>query len=256
MKAIRLAERQTSANPRDPDKMTQDIEVKAKIKNSQPQKTSVNRVGGSEKELPTRIRAVQARVGTVRKAAAIAGLSTDQLNRYMNGKSQPAFEPLAKLCSEAGVRLDWLWSGRGEMAQEEASIQRMDSARPFTRDWYDEGRQQELGSGLGEAAMRYMLKKEEVAEKTHLSVVTASGDAMEPTIKDGDTLMVDTSSRTPEGGHIYLVRVGEAELPKRLHRLLDGRIKITHDNRRYGDEIADADSLDIVGRVVWKGGYI
>jgi transcriptional regulator with XRE-family HTH domain len=48
-------------------------------------------------------------------AARAAGISTDQISRYVQGRSSPGFETLARLAQGHGVSLDWLWSGEGAM---------------------------------------------------------------------------------------------------------------------------------------------
>lgn len=48
-------------------------------------------------------------------AARAAGISADQISRYVQGRSSPGFETLARLARGRGVSLDWLWSGEGPM---------------------------------------------------------------------------------------------------------------------------------------------
>jgi transcriptional regulator with XRE-family HTH domain len=48
-------------------------------------------------------------------AARAAGISADQISRYVQGRSSPGFETLARLAQGHGVSLDWLWSGEGAM---------------------------------------------------------------------------------------------------------------------------------------------
>ena len=51
-----------------------------------------------------------------RKSAALAaGISTDQLARYMRGENQPSFTAMATLAHQHGISLDWLATGNGDM---------------------------------------------------------------------------------------------------------------------------------------------
>ncbi len=49
-------------------------------------------------------------------------------------------------------------------------------------------------------------------------MITATGDSMEETIRDGDVLLVDTSIDRVKDNAIYIVAYGDALLVKRLHR--------------------------------------
>jgi len=51
-------------------------------------------------------------VGNRKYAAKIAGVSEDMLRRYKKD-SRIALEPVGKLCDEANISLNWLWSGEG-----------------------------------------------------------------------------------------------------------------------------------------------
>ncbi|MCK7581818.1 MAG: S24 family peptidase [Chromatiales bacterium] len=92
-----------------------------------------------------------------------------------------------------------------------------------------------------------------------LALVRADGDSMQPTINDGDALLIDTSKCQLTDGHIYVMRINDELRAKRLQRLVDGSVRVSSDNTIYADEVVDASDLDqlhILGRVVWKGGLI
>ncbi len=50
---------------------------------------------------------------TRREAASAAGISTDQLTRYLRGENQPTFLAMKKMCDAAHVSLAWLATGDG-----------------------------------------------------------------------------------------------------------------------------------------------
>lgn len=56
------------------------------------------------REVADRICAVVDRFATRAEAAKAAGISTDQLWRYMKARSEPAFIPIAKMAETKGVR--------------------------------------------------------------------------------------------------------------------------------------------------------
>lgn len=90
----------------------------------------------------------------------------------------------------------------------------------------------------------------------HLVSVSVRGDSMEPSIRDGDMLLVDTSQTDVVEDGIYVLRIDSHLLAKRLQRLVDGRLYIKSDNPAYErQELSkqDADQLEVIGRVVWSG---
>ena len=50
-----------------------------------------------------------------KSAAGAAGISTDQLARYMRGENQPSFSAMAAMAHPQGISLDWLASGNGDL---------------------------------------------------------------------------------------------------------------------------------------------
>jgi hypothetical protein len=60
-----------------------------------------------------RLRHVADSFPTRRDAAGAAGISTDQLSRYLRGENQPTFQAMKKLCEAAHISLVWLATGDG-----------------------------------------------------------------------------------------------------------------------------------------------
>lgn len=56
-------------------------------------------------------------VGTRTSAYKVMGISSAALQRYIKEENAPPFEAVARLCVAAGVSLDWLATGEGEMRQ-------------------------------------------------------------------------------------------------------------------------------------------
>lgn len=73
-------------------------------------------------EVGSRIDEMCKYIGDRKDAAAVAGLSTDQLGRYIAGTSpRLGLIPIAKLCDKSGYNLEWVWSGKGPMLSGEAA---------------------------------------------------------------------------------------------------------------------------------------
>ncbi|WP_260922180.1 helix-turn-helix transcriptional regulator [Novosphingobium sp. 9] len=88
-----------------------------------------------------------------------------------------------------------------------------------------------------------------------LSVIVVDGDSMEPTLRNGDELLVDTSPGRPGDG-IWVVRLGDTVLVKRLEIVRPGVITLLSDNQAYRPVECLAGDVAIIGRVVWKGGRL
>lgn len=65
----------------------------------------------SRAELGQRIGKVAEILGTRVKAAEAAGISTDQLARYILGTGEISLAPVARMAARAGVSLDWIARG-------------------------------------------------------------------------------------------------------------------------------------------------
>ena len=88
-----------------------------------------------------------------------------------------------------------------------------------------------------------------------LSAIVVAGDSMEPTLRDGDEILVDLTPRALRDG-IHVVRVGDAVLVKRLETSRPGTIALLSDNPAYRPLELPAGEVQPIGRVVWKSGRL
>lgn len=94
------------------------------------------------------------------------------------------------------------------------------------------------------------------AKSASLSIVRVMGDSMEPTLSDGDEVLVDASdhaSRLRDG--IYVLRADDALVVKRVAIKPGGKqITIASDNPAYPTwSDMDRSEVHVVGRVIWFG---
>lgn len=73
--------------------------------------------------------------------------------------------------------------------------------------------------------------------KDNAVAAIASGDSMNPTIKDGDTIHVDLGRKTIKDGKIFAVCIGGLFYCKRLYNLPFGGVRIVSDNSDEFPEI-------------------
>lgn len=121
-------------------------------------------------------------------------------------------------------------AGPGSHVEDEKEVHRM----AFRREWL----------------------RREGLQPDRLVLVSASGDSMSPTVAEGDLLLVDTGRRSVQDDSIYVLRVEDEVIAKRLQRDWEGGLWVRSDSDHYSDQhISDqaAARLDVVGRVAWIG---
>ena len=88
-----------------------------------------------------------------------------------------------------------------------------------------------------------------------LSSVEVVGDSMEPTLRDGDEILVERTQGPPRDG-VHVVRLDGTLLVKRLDTSRPGKLVLISDNRAYPPIEATPDETQVIGRAVWKSGRI
>ena len=75
---------------------------------------------------------------------------------------------------------------------------------------------------------------------------------MEPTLWDGETILVDLQSTEVVSGGVYVLRDGDELMVKRLQRLIGGGVEVVSDNTTFRSQVVtDRSTLTVIGRVVW-----
>ncbi|MEO0624100.1 MAG: LexA family transcriptional regulator [Pseudomonadota bacterium] len=100
----------------------------------------------------------------------------------------------------------------------------------------------------------FFIKKLGRSSSKGLFILDVSGDSMEPTIKKGAIVMVDTHEKVPDGS-IMAFREGEFAFLKRL-TLVSGGFEITSDNPSLANRTrtirpTDDSEFQIIGKVCW-----
>lgn len=194
----------------------------------------------------------------------VQGASAQFLGGLRPGEGMPAFNSLALLASAKGVSLDWIASGKGEMFAGCAPDEPGDDVYAYV-PLYDAKISQGHGAWTEGARIltmlaftRYSLRKKGLTP-SNLAAVRVDGDSNEPTMKDGDTVMVDLARNHIQGDGFYVIRLDDLLYAKRLQRQLDGGVMVISANSAYQPIHVPGPHLDrlhIVGRVVWSGGWL
>ncbi len=208
--------------------------------------------------------------------AALHGFPVSSLKTIQRG-SVPKAELLAEISTLTGKSIDWLLgldNTEISTAKEETIGNSPRTAEKGTEAPCDEfvyipryDVKASAGTGFwggceGEAKFSMAFRKYWVERYLHvapkdLSVVRVHGDSMSPVLQDGDNILVNHTATTPMDG-IYVIRMDEQVLVKRLQRLHGQQLKVISENPSYTSfEVPSAPDdqrgFDIIGRVVWYG---
>lgn len=213
------------------------------------------------------------------RLAKIAKVTPKACSKWLNGESMPGGAKMLALASALSVRLEWLEYGRGEMRETTVSPSE-ERVPPRSFDLADDKSytgvlqltaRGSTGNGednshveiRGVMAFKSEWLRANHLNQRHLDVIYANGHSMEPTINDGDVLLIDESKIEPKDGQIFAMQsASKGTIVKRLVKSdFDGWI-IRSDNpdkARYGDETlrdGEINEIRIIGRVVWRGGML
>ena len=88
---------------------------------------------------------------------------------------------------------------------------------------------------------------------------TCEGESMDPTIRDGETVLIDQGDKEFANDKIFAIGIGETIMVKRLRINLEQRLEVVSDNedkQRFPTEVVNPADLRILGRVRWHAGEL
>jgi len=87
-----------------------------------------------------------------------------------------------------------------------------------------------------------------------LFVARGEGDSMQPTILDGDIVLIDTAQRDiRQQDRIWAVSYGDLGMIKRVRRLPGGTYQLLSDNPAIPPVECADEEMHVVGRIIWIG---
>lgn len=222
-------------------------------------------VAASEKDaFAARVRKVIALHGSANSLARDMGVSEAVVRKWAAAQSDPSRSHLLALARATNVRLEWLADGEGPMnagadrlhgaappaiAGASLELRGFDMASP--PDWlFALPADKTLTAADFEIALvmpRRWAEQETQTTPTRLIAVWASGDAMEPAVRDGDLLTVRLGPSKGEGP--VVMAVGKNVLLRRLQVGTEGRIRATATNPGY-EPFDLTPKHRVIGRVV------
>ncbi|MBF0414454.1 MAG: helix-turn-helix transcriptional regulator [Magnetococcales bacterium] len=207
------------------------------------------------------------------------GLGKSTLAGILNNGACPRTSTLIKIAVNTDISINWLLTGKGSPwmtplpfpLQEDAMTMAKEPGEPYRVAPHsyivvprfsiliddEEGTPFYCGQLVDHIAFKsdWILGIMGLDPKK-IALVTVMGDSMEPTLKEGDLVLLDLRDQSMRNDAIYVVRREEDLVAKRLQRGFDGSVTIKSDNAAYEDikiSLEQASQLSIVGRVVWSG---
>lgn len=241
-----------------------------------------------ELSFPERLKIIVEHVGSAEKLAKRARMSARVIGKYLSGQTEPSRVRLIDLAIAGNVNTRWLAEGFGPLLRgtmevpyegdkTEEQIKR-NVKYPFaegdkTTSIAGEGYVQvpryqvEASAGGGtlihsEQIVDYLSFRAEWVRNalgvaaSALVLINVKGDSMEPTLSNGDVILIDRSADHVDDNAVYVLRLSGSLLVKRIKRNMDGSVVVSSDNVIYPPEtiMGDlVDGLNVVGRVVWCG---
>lgn len=191
------------------------------------------------------------------------------IGKYITGRAKPSFYAIRDLAAAANESVDWLAEGAKLNVQATLDhAEKIGDLRPLTDEFvaiprYDAN----LAAGAGAFNERAQIldhipfTKEFLAKKLGRSnvdglvMLEARGDSMEPTIGDGDLVLVDQADKNLADGILAFVHDDTAYVKRVRH--VPGGIEVISDNRAdYPPYLLSGNRLEefrIIGRVRWIG---
>jgi transcriptional regulator with XRE-family HTH domain len=217
--------------------------------------------------------------GNVSQFAGFCGLTESSVRQWIKGPSKPTIDKAISIVEACEVSLDWLFrdpallddrihqimldptAGSGSFAAAVAAaaaeytfLPRLDlgaSARSHAV-----APLKDVDGAKPLIGFRTEWLRRIGVEPASAAVLIAVGDPMEPTIRDGDLVLIDRSIIRAFDDGIYLIALGGMVLLRRLQPRRDGSIALKSDNPVYDDELvpaAEVNKLRIEARVRWFG---
>lgn len=187
--------------------------------------------------------------GGKRALARSLGIHESMLYRYINGDNALSVPMLVALATAGNVDIAWLATGSGiaqptskisesRVAAYRSRVPACDAALSSPLDFDAAWLQQLCGACPDEVCLLEM-----------------RGEAMEPTLRSGDLLLIDKRVSKVDQDGLYAVRAAALEI-KRIQKRPAGALRLGSDNPNCKSTAltrAAAGRLAIVGRVVWFG---
>ncbi|PKF56105.1 LexA family transcriptional repressor, partial [Alteromonadales bacterium alter-6D02] len=196
--------------------------------------------------------------GNKKRFAELTGRSPSTIYRICRGGSRPSLAYLEHLYETFNIDLNWLITGERNVEQ----LDHKQTSDLVIAPKFDV----EASAGFGQVGFaeevsehfgfsRQWLASQLGVHTDKVAFVSVKGDSMQPTLEDGDMILVDMSYQQVHKEGVYLLYTEDGLMTKRL-KPIKGGIKVVSDNPEYPSwEIlaSTQEQARVVGKIVWFG---
>ena len=210
------------------------------------------------KNIGGRLREERKRLGlTQTEFGEIGGVKLFAQSNYENGKRTPSAEYLAAV-ARRGVDVAYVVTGMQGIQTSNSHVENQ-SLSSVEIPVFDLEAAAGHGTPLDAENVIYTFPlPSEFLDENGLNVsqcimLTIRGDSMEPTLFDGDVVLVDKSINKPDG--VFLISSDGELRVKRVQRVAGGAYILISDNTRYREELIPPTALNtisLLGKCVLK----
>ena len=176
------------------------------------------------------------------------------------GRSQrPNFDKLERVANRLRVSVEWLRTGHGKIDGEEPGREH-DSAYVAIRSVKVRPSMgggkivEEFEEGEPFHFLARWVRESLNVQPDDLRIMRVEGDSMQPTLLDGDAVLVDLTKKTPSPPGIFVLHDGMGLVAKRVEIIPKSdplRLRIISDNERYSAYDVTVDEVSMIGRIRW-----
>lgn len=212
-----------------------------------------------EEEFRRRLRLIMQQFGSVADLAKAVGVSDNAIYKWVAGRGQPSMGSLVNLAKAAGVSVEWLATGLAPTPaldvsdnDDDAGLAVIPTSPIHSFGWAGARSAQNVDYVRFDTA--WLQRRFANIDPSRLMLIEVEGDAMAPTITDGDLCLIDLRQTGFRNDGLYALRTPDVISIKRLQREPDGTLIIRSDNPAYAPVRIAADQLTVIGRVIWIAG--
>ena len=198
--------------------------------------------------------------GSKKQFAELTQKSVSHIYKICRGASRPSMAYMQKLYDDYQIDLTWLvtgehsnnmqatgFSNRGDMVY--APIFDVEASAGFGADVASEAIDEYF------AFNKSWLSKQLGVSSESLLFVNISGDSMEPTLQDGDQVLVDMTQQKVHSEGVFLLQTETGLMAKRLKLKPQNTLQVTSDNSQYPSweiRLEEQEFNPVSGKVVWS----
>lgn len=199
----------------------------------------------------------------LRSFSALAGVAYSTFRSYASGERPPSPELLATLLRLFDASPIWLLTGMGTMLQSDMATGQTDARasegqfialpglEPGVSGMHLREEAAHYGAAPGMSVSRAWIAKRGLAAE-HLVTIQMRGPAMEPALRDGETIVIDRNEARPSSGLTYAIQQDAELIVRSCQMLPGGRIRLIAANPTFQPYDIDAADphVQFIGRVV------